>query len=54
MKKENKDKKSKKPDLKFKKEKVKDLDPKASHEVKGGKATAKCAPGPTVAYTVTC
>ena len=54
MKKENNDKKGKKPDLKFKKEKVKDLDPKASHEVKGGGGgkSTKCPPPLTVAQTM--
>ena len=54
MKKEKDQKKGTKPDLKFKKEKVKDLDPdNASKHVKGG--GGKKGPGTlTVAATVTC
>jgi len=51
---EKNQKKAKKPDLKFKKEKVKDLDPdKASDKVKGG-GGHKNQPPLTVAYTTVC
>ncbi len=45
-KKANKNKKSNKPELKLKKERLKDLDSKAALEVKGGiKPHAPCGPG---------